>query len=515
MIENNYVNLSADERGDYQTPNEFTGKICKYISEKRKINPNIIVEPTFGIGNFIEQSISNFNSIHSIYGIEISKKYFDYTQDRFANLNKNFNLYNESIFDFDFENIKSNINKEDKILIIGNPPWVTNTELETKDSINLPEKKNIKKLNGFDALTGKSNFDIAEYIILQLIEAFQGYNCTIAMLCKNIVVKNLIRDLKGFNFNINNIEMVPFEAKEVFGVSCDASLLIFDISEISDDVCKVYNMESKELIKSFGWHEDVFISDIEEYKNISSIDGCCTLEWRQGIKHDCSKIMQLKKNNNNYINGLKEEIVLEDNYVYPMLKSSDIKNIIINESRVHVIVTQQKVRQDTSEIEYKAPKLWRYLQKNSDFLDSRKSSIYKNSPRFSIFGVGDYSFKPFKVCVSGFYKEPIFSLAFREDKKPIMLDDTCYFIGFDNYKEALITTILLNSDIVQNFLKSIAFLDAKRPYTKEILMRIDFKELYNIIDYMKFTAIKESLRINDDITMEEYIEYYNTININT
>ena len=37
-------------------------------------------------------------------------------------------------------------------------------------NFNLPEKENFKRLSGTDAITGASNFDICEYIILKLIE---------------------------------------------------------------------------------------------------------------------------------------------------------------------------------------------------------------------------------------------------------------------------------------------------------------------------------------------------------
>ena len=224
--------------------------------------------------------------------------------------------------------------------------------------------------------------------------------------------------------------------------------------------------------------------------------------------------MQLSKSNNIYINGNKDEIELEESHVYPMLKSSDIKNIIINDTRKYVIVTQKKVGQDTNVIESEAPNLWNYLMINSEFLDNRKSSIYKKAPRFSIFGVGEYSFAPYKVCISGFYKEPKFSLAFREDNKPIMLDDTCYFLGFDDFVNALITTILLNSDLVNTFLKSIAFLDSKRPYTKEILKRLDLEKIYNNFDYNQFNDIKNKLNVDEIITEEDYLKYSSIFNKN-
>ena len=115
--------------------------------------------------------------------------------------------------------------------------------------------------------------------------------------------------------------------------------------------------------------------------------------------------------------------------------------------------------------------------------NNRKSSIYKGKPLFSIFGIGDYSFKPYKVAISGMYKTTTFSIVLPNNEKPIMLDDTCYLIGFDSLIEAEITQFLLNKEKIQAFIQSIAFTDAKRMITKELLMRIDLNEIINNTSY--------------------------------
>ena len=53
-----------------------------------------------------------------------------------------------------------------------------------------------------------------------------------------------------------------------------------------------------------------------------------------------------------------------------------------------------------------------------------------------MFGVGDYSYSPYKVGVSGFYKQPLFSVLYSDDGIPVMTDDTSYFICFDHYDTA-------------------------------------------------------------------------------
>jgi hypothetical protein len=184
-----------------------------------------------------------------------------------------------------------------------------------------------------------------------------------------------------------------------------------------------------------------------------------------------------------------------------LLKSSDLKQSPITKTRKHTIITQKKIGQDTTYIKTYFPKTWQYLTANQTQFDNRKSSIYQGKPAFSIFGIGDYSFIPYKVAISGMYKTATFSLVLPIEDKPIMLDDTCYFIGFDNMKTALITQIILNSAAVQDFMQSIIFWDSKRAITKDLLRRINIKNAINTIDYEYLYTHNDSISYTD---WEEY-----------
>lgn len=510
----NRRNEIAKEFGDYQTPGYFVDKVCQYIKKELKLDPDIVFEPTFGLGSFIVGSLKAFKRIKSIFGIEINKDYFDITKKRVDEItNKSdieIQLYNDDIFVFDFDNIKNYISKSDNLLIIGNPPWVTNSELGSMGSENIPLKDNFKGLNGLDAITGKGNFDIAEYILLQLLGEFKNYNCTIAMLCKGIVARNIVRDLRKFNFKLSDIRFLSFDAGYVFGTSCEAGLLIMRFGKKEKLVCDVYDFDNPiDRKRTFGWVKDNFISDVGNYIQRVNIDGKCQFEWRQGIKHDCSKVMVLstKQPDGTYLNSMGNRINIEDDYVYPLLKSSDLKNTVITSTRKSVIVPQKKIKEETDRIRETSPKLWAYLEQHSILLDARKSSIYKNAPRFSIFGVGDYSFKPYKVAISGFYKKPVFALVHSKQDKPIMLDDTCYFLGFDDFKQALIVMLILNSNIVQEFIKSVAFLNSKRPYTKEILMRIDILKAVKIITFDELVTLAKELHVDYPFTEDDFSSF--------
>ena len=148
------------EYGDYQTNTELSDKAVTLLISKN-LSPEIIVEPTCGKGNFIIASLKNFSTIKKIFGIEIYKPYVWETKFNIVHLYlTNDSLQNKpeieiihcSVFDYDFKEIARQFSS-DKILIIGNPPWVMNSTLGSLNSKNLPKKTNFKNHNGLDAIS--------------------------------------------------------------------------------------------------------------------------------------------------------------------------------------------------------------------------------------------------------------------------------------------------------------------------------------------------------------------------
>jgi len=115
--------------------------------------------------------------------------------------------------------------------------------------------------------------------------------------------------------------------------------------------------------------------------------------------------------------------------------------------------------------------------RHKDILDGRKSSIYRNRPRFSVFGIGPYSFAPWKIAISGLYKKISFVVVPPCNERPVMVDDTCYSIPCQSRDEAELLFDLLSSDDALEFINSLVFTDAKRPITIDVLRRLSFVEL--------------------------------------
>ena len=499
------------EYGDFQTNEHLAFRVAEYAFIQKE-DVEFVLEPTCGKGSFILASIAQFKSLKKVVGVEIHRPYVWETKFQIltyflknpSTIKPEIDIIHGNAFEFNYGELAKST-KHLKTLIIGNPPWVTNSELGSIESKNLPAKSNFKKHSGLDAMTGKGNFDIGEYISSTLLKCFQNHVGIFAFLVKNSVAKNLIHDQKRNRFNIGPSEKLNIDSKKEFNVSVNASLFFTHLNKEPDFTCDEFDFYSREYITTYGWYKDKFVYSVADYDESSEVEGKSIFTWRSGVKHDCSKVMELERVNGHFINGLGEEINLENDLIYGLLKSSDLKDDRTNTFRKLTIITQTKVGQKTSYIEDEFPLTHLYLNSHKEFFENRKSSIYIDKPAFSIFGIGNYSFANYKVAISGLYKSTHFTLVSPNDSKPIMLDDTCYFIGFGQLKLAQIAHYLVNSELVQKFLKSIIFSDSKRSINKDTLMRMDFKKAF---ESCVFEKAQEEI---NDLEIEHWEEFETVI----
>lgn len=484
-----HSNVICEDRvsyGDWQTPHRLAKKVCE--SHVRRCGPpDVVIEPTCGLGAFVIAALESFRKLSEIHAVEINR---EYTTTLKINILLNalslptrtypdIYIYTDDFFKFDFSNILKKCKQNNwNLAILGNPPWVTNSTQGRNNSTNLPIKRNNFGLKGLDAITGKSNFDISEYITLELLKLSQLNNGGISFLLKNSVIRNILMKQRIENLHIGNIEQNSIDASSEFNVSVDASCFSARFNCSPSFTCNVLDFYSNLYIKEYGWMNDSFVSDTKLYTNVSKYDKKSSYVWRSGIKHDCASILELTLSDGIYINGLGEIVNIEDDLIYPLLKSSDVNSYHDNIFRKYIIVPQRNVGDDTTKLRYTHPLAFSYLTKHENVFSRRKSSIYKDKDKFSIFGIGDYSFKPYKIVVSSLYKTIKFILVSPSSKgKPIMVDDTCYQLDFENLEEAKSIFFALMSDEIQSLIHSLVFNDAKRVVTKNLLMRLDLVQL--------------------------------------
>jgi len=497
---------AVTEFGDFQTPPPLACAATQVL-HTLGLRPRAILEPTCGQGAFVAAAATRFPEAKTIIGIDINQDHLMSAAMAAASQHGSpVQLRQGDFFKIDWKSI---VRKADgPWLIIGNPPWVTSSELGAIESDNLPAKSNFHGRTGIEAITGKSNFDISEWMLLRYVDWLEGSAGTIAVLCKTAVARKILQHVWKKEVTLRSARIYKIDALKHFGAAVDACFFILEIDPMAKTVtCDIFDaLEAEISSHALGFLDGHIISNVASFNKHRNLLGPEERYiWRSGIKHDCSKVMELKITPDGYQNGLGETISIEDTILFPMLKSSDVGNGRTLCRNV-MLVTQSAVGADTRNISTKAPETWDYLNRYAALLDKRGSIIYKNKPAFSVFGVGPYSFAPWKVAISGFYKNFHFMKIGPLNGRPIVFDDTVYFLPCWSEEEACFIEALLRSDPAQSFYRSMVHWDEKRPITVDILKRLSIRKLAAMLgrehDYARFTSPK-NLPLFTDLQSDE------------
>ena len=498
--------------GDFQTPIELARAVVETLREHHHIAPDLIVEPTCGKGSFVLAAYEGFENSR-IIGFEINPQYVDEANRLLHEVSANdrASIKLADFFNTDWSGILSQL--EGFVLVIGNPPWVTSSELGLLNSENLPEKSNFQNRKGIEAITGSANFDISEWMLLQHVQWLSKRDGAIAFLCKYSVARKVMRQVRQNAEHRFFGHVYPIDAKIFFGASVDACLFVLTTDVGHADFALYESLGASKPSRLIGERAGLMVNDLIKYERWMHLKGQDPKYiWRSGIKHDCAKVMEMEPLNGAYRNGLNETVRCEDDYIYPMLKSSDIGNGRTKCYRKVVLITQKRVGDDTSDIKTLAPRTWEYLIQHKSLLESRRSSIYRNRPDFSVFGVGEYSFKDWKVAISGLYKKLRFSLVGPMHGKPVAFDDTVNFLSFDTEAEALFVYRMVTSLPAMEFLEAMVFWDEKRPITTHLLRRLSIKEvareLGELEEYLKWASAPRETRGQLELGIAEKKNHY-------
>jgi hypothetical protein len=186
--------------------------------------------------------------------------------------------------------------------------------------------------------------------------------------------------------------------------------------------------------------------------------------------------MELECVSGAFRNGLGERVDVEDEVLFPLLKSSDVANGRLDAPRA-LLVPQRSLDGDPRDLRKRAPRAFAYLEAHRRLLSARQSAVYRGRPPYSVFGVGEYSFAPWKVAISGLYKRLSFALVGPRGGRAVVFDDTCYFLSFDSEREAKRAFSALGSPEATEFFTARVFWDDKRPIDKALLMSLDLSRL--------------------------------------
>jgi methylase of polypeptide subunit release factors len=462
--------------GDFQTPPALVSAVLDRL-DALGVRRTRVLEPTCGRGHFLAGLLGSENPPSEIRGFEIQPDHL--AAARALEPGRSVvTLEQADVFATDLRT-RLRWQSTGPLLVVGNPPWVTSAELGRLGSLNGPQRTRIAGLDGLDAMTGRANFDLAEAVWIKLLSELNEPEATIALLCKTSTARNVLRWAARTNRPIANASIHRLDARTWFSATVDACLFVVSIGPGVNSYCAdVYaNLTSSTPETRIGVVDGLLVSNVEKFEQAYAAFGRSQREWRQGIKHDAASLMELVEQGGTWRNGLGETVDIEAEQIYPLLKGIELAHPSNHRPKRGVVITQHRLGEDTSTLAARAPRLWAYLTRHTAILAARRSKIYVGRPPFAIFGVGDYTFAPHKVVISGMHKTPRFLAIAPRDGRPVLLDDTCYLLPCETAREANRLATRLNGPSAQRLIATLTFRDAKRPITKAILQRIDIDRL--------------------------------------
>lgn len=461
--------------GDFQTPLPLARRVCRMLAG-RGLRPATVVEPTCGEGSFLLAAAEAFEHA-ALWGQDVEPAYVAAARAALAERGRPGDVGVGDFFRTAWD--RALARWQPPVLVLGNPPWVTCAGLSVLGVDNLPPKSNLKGLSGLAAKTGASNFDISEWMLLRLLALGQGHDVTIAMLVKTSVARRVLAHAQAQGLALAGASLHRIDAKAAFGVAVDAALFCASTLRSTPIGCDVFAaLEATEPCAQVAVRGGRLVADARAYDRAAGVIGRADPPWRSGVKHDCAPVMELRRDGEHLRNGYGEPVDVEPALVHPLLKGSDLRGCDRPRPRRWLVLPQRRLGEDTGALATAAPRAWRYLHAHAAALDGRRSSIYRGQPRFAVFGLGDYSFAPWKVAVSGLSKRAAFTLVGPDDDgRPMLLDDTCYALGFADEPSAAAACWLLRTEAAQLVVQALTFWDAKRPITKDVLDRIDLQAL--------------------------------------
>src|SRR5712691_9639767 len=137
------------EYGDFQTPPTLAREVCRTLA-RLDVRPAAILEPTCGRGSLLEAAAEEFTAAEQIAGFDVNADYVAWTQRQLKRFQPATKVIVETSDFFETDWSKQLARLSDPLLIIGNPPWVTNSALGGLGSGNLPEKRSSHGLRGIE-----------------------------------------------------------------------------------------------------------------------------------------------------------------------------------------------------------------------------------------------------------------------------------------------------------------------------------------------------------------------------
>jgi type I restriction-modification system DNA methylase subunit len=396
--------------------------------------------------------------------------------------------------------------------VVGNPPWIK------WDFLSKDYKKKLNHLyldiyklfsyKGMKAGLGYSHDDISVMFMYVAIDKYLKKGGRLGFVMKQTLYKSLAgKEFRKFKIEKTSQKSIPLK---VIKVNDMLELKPFNISAQSETSTIILEKgeETKYPVPYLVWKstnglpkENEFLSDIldrieisqkEAYphnekdltdiwlvidkgeKKIKFIKGENYYQSRHGLVNDLNSVFfidildkqgKIITIQNRTARAKKKlpiiKTKIENDLVYPFLKPRNVKKWG-TQGYVYGILPQKKNgEKNESNLRIKQPLTYKYLHGFKTDLLNRSSKWFKTQgiPFYSFFGLGDYSFAPYKIVWCCMSYQPSFSVVSKvNDKnigsKEVMPDNTIGYFSVNNKAEAHYICAILNSITAKKYFES-------------------------------------------------------------
>ncbi|MFB6073923.1 MAG: N-6 DNA methylase [Haloarculaceae archaeon] len=194
--------------------------------------------------------------------------------------------------------------------------------------------------------------------------------------------------------------------------------------------------------------------------------GACAHEIRHGLKDDASDVFGLDR-------GALDRV--DRDLVYPYLKSRHVVKFGLFGHDLRLVPAERAGEDNEAWLRESRPDTYEYLDSHRERLCDRASSWLDSGPFYSVFGLGEYTWAPYKVvwCRLGF--KPHFAVVSTVadpdlGERPVVPGDHCMFIACERERVAHFLCALLNAGPYQRALRELG--SGKASLSKAVVSRL-------------------------------------------
>ena len=395
--------------------------------------------------------------------------------------------------------------------LVGNPPWLTWDRLDEGVKHSLRER-DVERLgllphDGASSRLGHSNDDFSVPFVWICLDRYLDTGGAVSVVLKRDLLTGpagaVLRRLNAGDRSLGVEQIHDFAGLAPFGGQVGADAAVYTLRADTDPPfpveTTVWTEDSHPAFDSLSAMTDTLAQTDTSVAPLDPDDqaaawvrtdgnhgavGECAHEIRHGVKDDAEAVFGINRDQLDR---------LESDRVFPYLKSRHIVKYGLFGHDLRLVPIEKADDDNETSLREHAPATYEYLDDHRDELADRASSWLDGGPFYNIFGVGEYTWAPYKVvwCRLGF--KPHFAVVSTVSnpelgEKTVVPGDHCMFIGLDDERDAHTLCALLNSAVYQRSLREIAG-DGKSSLSKAVVSELELPPLEAIPEADRLAAL--------------------------